>query len=197
MDMAVTAPEIIDIQPETASTPPGAPTEIKTVATPKSTISGANSGEQRVSTLSLSSIRAMKELEKDQQKTPTPQTQLPTEPFTPTDFMLQWNKYAQRLSDKGHKIMESLMLIADPKIEGSRITHELPNDSARVDFDSEKSELLGYLRGKLHNHDLTIDIVVNEKMDARRAFTPQDKYNRLQEINPNLELLRKTFDLEF
>jgi len=52
------------------------------------------------------------------------------------------------------------------------------------------------LRGKLHNHDITIEIVVNETMDTRKAFTAQDKYNRLNEINPNLDLLRKTFDLD-
>jgi hypothetical protein len=48
----------------------------------------------------------------------------------------------------------------------------------------------------LHNHDIDIELVVNEKMENRRAFTPQDKFNRLNEINPNLELLRKTFDLD-
>ena len=88
------------------------------------------------------------------------------------------------------------MLIADPKLEGTSITHELPNDSTKIEFESEKLDLLGYLRGKLHNHDITIDIVVNEKVENKFAFTPIDKYNRLNEINPNLELLKKTFDLD-
>jgi hypothetical protein len=48
----------------------------------------------------------------------------------------------------------------------------------------------------LHNHDIDIEIVVNETMDSKRAFTPQDKFNRLKELNPNLELLRKAFDLD-
>ena len=33
------------------------------------------------------------------------------------------------------------------------------------DFETEKNELLGYLRGKLHNHDVMIDVVVNEDID--------------------------------
>ena len=122
--------------------------------------------------------------------------QLPTESFTETDMLLQWNKYAQRLGDKGHKIMESLLLINDPKLDGTTIIHELPNEGSKIDFESEKHELLGYLRGKLHNHDITIEIRVNETMDARKAFTAQDKFNRLNEINPSLELLRRTFDLD-
>ncbi|MBF6607121.1 MAG: DNA polymerase III [Flavobacterium sp.] len=112
-------------------------------------------------------------------------------------MLLQWTKYAQRLSDRGHKIMESLLLLSDPKLEGTTIIHELPNEGSKIDFESEKHELVGYLRGKLHNHDIDIQIVVNESIDNRKAFTPQDRYNRLNEINPNLELLRKTFDLDF
>ena len=65
-----------------------------------------------------------------------------------------------------------------------------------LNFEKAKPELLGYLRGHLHNHDITIEVVVNEAVKVKNAFTPQDKYNRLNEINPNLEVLKKTFDLD-
>jgi hypothetical protein len=55
---------------------------------------------------------------------------------------------------------------------------------------------LGYLRGKLHNHDITIEVVVNETVENKYAFTPQEKFERLQQINPHLDVLRKTFDLD-
>ena len=108
----------------------------------------------------------------------------------------QWTKYAQRLGNKGQKIMESLLLISDPKLEGTRITHELPNEGSKIEFETEKNELQGYLRGKLHNHDITIEVVVNEHVENKFAFTAQDKYNRLNQINPTLEVLKKTFDLD-
>jgi hypothetical protein len=153
--------------------------------------------EIKVSALSLKSIRAKKELEQVTKANVKEELHLPTEAFNETDLLLQWTKYAQRLSDKGHKIMESLMLINDPKLQGTTIIHELPNESAKIDFESGKHELIGYLRGKLHNHDIDIQIRVNESIDSRKAFTPQDRFNRLNEINPSLELLRKTFDLDF
>lgn len=149
-----------------------------------------------ISALSLSSIRAKRELLESTKGIAKEEVHLPTEPFNETDMLLHWTKYAERLGNKGYKIMESLMLIGDPKLEGTSITHELPNDSTKIEFESEKLELLGYLRGKLHNHDISIDIVVNEKVENKFAFTPIDKYNRLNEINPNLELLKKTFDLD-
>lgn len=122
---------------------------------------------------------------------------LPAEPFTETEMMLHWTKYAQRLGDKGHKIMESYMLINDPTLEGTTIVHELPNEGSRVDFEKELMNLAGYLRGRLQNHEIQIKLVVNESIESRKVFTPQDRYNRLNEINPALDLLRRTFDLDF
>jgi hypothetical protein len=39
-------------------------------------------------------------------------------------------------------------------------------------------------------------VIVNEAVENKFAFTPQDKYNRLNELNPALDLLRKTFELD-
>ena len=158
--------------------------------------SSLTSTEQKFSALSISSIRAKRELQESTKGFVKEEVQLPTEAFNETDMLLQWSKYAQRLGDKGHKIMESLLLIGDPKLEGTTITHELPNEGSKIEFETEKNELLGYLRSRLHNHDIVIEVVVNETVENKFAFTPQDKYNRLNEINPNLELLKKTFDLD-
>ena len=154
------------------------------------------SNEPKVSALSLASIRIKKELQEANKSFVKEVQHLPTEPFTETEMLLQWNKYAQRLGDKGQKIMESLLLINDPKLNGTTIIHELPNEGSKIDFDSEKFDLQGYLRGKLHNHDITINVVVNESVENKFAFTTQDKYNRLNEINPTLDVLKKTFDLD-
>jgi hypothetical protein len=150
----------------------------------------------KVSALSLSSIRAKKELIESQKGVVKEQTSLPTETFTVTEMLEFWFKYAQRLNDKGHMIMASLLRISDPKLEGFKIIYELPNEGSKIDFEKEKNELLGYLKGHLHNHDISIEVVVNEKIKSKTAFTAQDKYNRLKEINPNLEVLKKIFDLE-
>ncbi|MDI9309511.1 MAG: hypothetical protein QM535_04800 [Limnohabitans sp.] len=122
--------------------------------------------------------------------------ELPTEPFTETEMLEQWVKYAKRLGDKGYKIMESLLLINDPVLKGTTIIHELPNESSKIDFEGEKHDLLGYLRGKLHNHNITIEITINESIELKKAFTVEEKYERLKEINPSLETLRKLFDLD-
>jgi hypothetical protein len=155
-------------------------------------------GEVKISALSLSSIRQKRELEQMQKATQKHSDELPREPFTETDMLLNWNKFAQRLSDKGQKIMSTYMQINDPvlDVDGVTIKLELPNEGSKVDFDNNKIELLGYLRGKLHNHDIVIETHVNEVTSTRHAFTPIEKFEKLKAINPAIEILRKTFDLD-
>ena len=154
------------------------------------------SGQVNVSVLSLASIRAKKEMQESQKGIVKDEVHFPSEAFTETEMLDFWFKYAQRLTDKGYMIMASLLRISDPKLEGSKIIYELPNEGSKIDFDKEKPDLLGYLRGHLHNHEIAIEVVVNESVKSKIAFTAQDKYNRLNEINPHLEELRRAFDLD-
>jgi hypothetical protein len=144
----------------------------------------------------LASIRAKKALEESQKSFVKETVHMPTESFNETDMLLQWNKYAQRLGDKGFKIMESLLLINDPKLNGTAITIELPNEGSKLDFEKELNGLLGHLKGHLHNHNITIEVIVNESIEYKRNLNDQDRYNRLHEINPNIDLLRTTFGLD-
>ena len=149
------------------------------------------------SAFSISSIKAKKELEKSFKPIQQNHEHLPALDFSELDLKFHWAKYAQRLSDEGFKIMEALLLINDPKVEGANITYELPNQGSKIDFDSEKGKLINYLRGHLQNHKINIEVVVNEQMTVRKAYTDQDRYNRLHEINPDIELLKNTFGLYF
>jgi chromosomal replication initiation ATPase DnaA len=100
------------------------------------------------------------------------------------------------MTDSGKRLLATYMQMNDPTLNGSTITLELPNQSTREEFTTSYHELLGYLRGKLHNHDITIEVIVNEAVESKYAFTPQEKFERLKQINPNIEVLRKTFDLD-
>jgi hypothetical protein len=111
-------------------------------------------------------------------------------------MLLHWNKYAQRLGEKGFRIMESLLLINDPVLNGTAITIELPNEGSKLDFEKEINGLLGHLKGHLHNHDISIEVIVNEAIESKRSLNDQDRYNRLFELNPNIELLRTVFGLD-
>jgi hypothetical protein len=146
----------------------------------------------------LAGLRQKRELQESQKAIVRHTDELPREAFNQTDMLLQWNKFAQRLSDSGQKILATYMQINDPVMDkdGVTIRLELPNEGSKTDFDNSKHELLGYLRGKLHNHDITIEVHVNEVISSKHAFTPIEKFEKLKSINPAVETLRKTFDLD-
>ena len=47
-----------------------------------------------------------------------------------------------------------------------------------------------------HNFVAMKDIKVNEELEKQYAYTPMEKYEKLKEKNPHIDLLRKTFDLD-
>lgn len=184
----VTQTETVASQPEKAVQTP----QVQTPQPPKT----ETDGTPKVSAFSLASIRKKKELEASSKTYVKPSSILPTEEFNETDMRLHWNKYAERLGQKGLRIMESILLISDPVLNGTTISYELPNEGSKLEFESQMNGLLGHLKGHLHNHDITIEVIVNEQAETKKTYNNQDRYNRFMEINPNIELLRSTFGLD-
>lgn len=158
----------------------------------------ADDGTPRVNAFSLSGIMKKRELQENQKTIQRHAEELPKQSFSETDMKLLWNKFAQRLNDSGKKIMATYMQINDPVLDADGVTIklELPNEGSKAQFDGEKLELVGYLRGKLHNHDVMVHTHVNEEVSSRHAFTPEEKFEKLKALNPALETLRKLFDLD-
>lgn len=121
---------------------------------------------------------------------------LPKDPFTYDSMIQHWQAYADRLSKSGLMLMYSLMGMTQPKLEAHHILLELPNEGSKLSFEENKYELVNYLRRQLNNYDIEIHITVNEEIKIKKVFDSKDKYLHLNEINPNLEVLRRTFDLE-
>lgn len=190
----------------TVATPPVSPTGIPHVASIQSVQVNAGTSNRvdpnaiiQYSALSIKSIQTKKQLEAQlASQQPNAEENLPETPFTETDLRLCWNQYADRLGSQGQKILESLLRMSQPSLHMNfKIVYELPNEGSRLDFESGKYEFVQFLRTKLNNFKLDIEVIVNESFETRRAYTPQEKYQRLVELNPAIEQLRQTFDLNF
>lgn len=64
------------------------------------------------------------------------------------------------------------------------------------EIELEQGSLMSYLKEKLRNTRLSLEIDVNEEVSKKYAFTPIEKFNRLKEKNPLVEKLKDTFDLD-
>lgn len=155
-----------------------------------------NSDTKKVSALSIASIRAKKEMTSEQDDILKEAEKQPNETFTETDMLLHWDKFTTRLKKQGKMLMATYMNMNVPRLENEIIFLELPNESTKEEFLSGCHELMAYLKSKLNNHSITVEVIVNESVEKKYAFTPLEKYEKLKEINPALELLRTTFDLD-
>ena len=164
--------------------------------TPKPEIA-AEAKKEKVSGLSLKSIKKKRELEARQQEAaPTKNVVLNGE-FTETQLQANWDDYVKRIKKQGSKILASILETDLPKLEDkNRIVIELPNETMKINLEREQNKLMSYLKQKLKNTEIRLIINVNEQSAKKYAFTPIEKYNKLKEKNPLLEKLRSTFDLD-
>ncbi|MGS2738299.1 DNA polymerase III subunit gamma/tau [Sinomicrobium sp. M5D2P17] len=153
--------------------------------------------KKHVSGLSLSSIRAKKELEKNKKETHVDESKLPRESFTEEEMQETWDNYVKMMNDKGKKIIASNLATDRPKLKNDNtIWIELPNDTMKKEVERDQFPLMEYLKTELRNHFISLQVTVNEKIERKYAFTPQEKYVKLMQTNPLIETLRKEFDLD-
>jgi DNA polymerase-3 subunit gamma/tau len=151
----------------------------------------------RVSGLSLSSIQAKKKHELNKIEVTFDEEELPEDAFTEKELQMHWVAYIKKLETEGRKILASNLHSDVPKLkEDHTICIELPNGTMKKEIEREQSGLMSFLKQALNNYHITLSISVNEETAKKYAFTPEEKYEKLREKNPAIDLLRKTFDLD-
>ena len=84
-----------------------------------------------------------------------------------------------------------------PKIDANFLLH-FPVESQALadDLQVEKPELLSFLRKKLNNFGINIDFPLIEAENTKMLYTPQDKFKHMVEKNQQLQILKKSLDLD-
>ncbi len=123
---------------------------------------------------------------------------MPKESFNEEQLLVKWNEYGQRMERKGERIIASLFSMNKPKLLDNFVIHiELPNKTMEADVEGVEKPLLRFLYDELNNYSISLQTEVNEAVAKKHAFTPQDKYDKLKEANPLIDLLRAKLDLDF
>ena len=108
-----------------------------------------------------------------------------------------WKEYVAILNKKGERSMASILATDTPKLdENFTISFSLPNKLMQDKFQKGKPKLLHFLREKLNHYGIQIEAILNETIEKKFAYTPEEKYNKLKEKNPLLTKLRQTFELD-
>jgi len=152
---------------------------------------------KRVSALSISSLKAKKEHQLSKKSEEIDESQLPNEAFTQEDMQKHWADFVEKIDGDGQKILASSLTTDMPKMfDETTIWIELPNDTMKKEVEREQYDLMVHLKQQLKNHFISLRITVNEETAKKFAFTPEEKYEKLREKNPAIDLLRQTFDLD-
>ena len=149
-----------------------------------------------MSSFSLASIQKKKEWE-EKQKTDTVEEQLPEDAFTQEQLNELWQQYQAKKTQQREQNLASLFQLNSPVLlDDFRIEYTVPSPLNKVELEREFVYFLPYLRKGLNNYTLQINVLVKESEEKNYIYTPEEKYNRLREINPHIDDLRKELDLD-
>jgi len=156
----------------------------------------AKRNAEKISALSIKSIQHKQKLKKELLARTNVDVDLPTESFTETEMLEVWDSYTKKMEGLGKYNLVSHLTMERPALSETTILLEYPNNTIKVELESEQHALLKYLRDKLQNYDINLSITVNETVQKKYAYTPREKFDKLNEINPMLDKLRVEFDLD-
>ncbi|MDB9723758.1 DNA polymerase III subunit gamma/tau [Polaribacter sp.] len=123
--------------------------------------------------------------------------QHPKTTFTEEKLQELWKAYVALLNSKGERSMASIVGTDIPSLGTDyKITFTVPNKLMEDQFKKGRPGLMKFLRAQLNNYGISIVVELNEAIEKKFAYTPQEKYNKLKEKNPLLEKLRQAFELD-
>lgn len=177
-----TPPRVVDKEPLASSTLISKPPILKNI-------------KRRSNSLSLKSIHQQKDIKKT--TTEINYDDYPRKPFTESELQTAWKDFQKFLIKKGEKSIASILATDIPTLqENFYIQFILPNKLMEDQLKQVKPKLIKFIRESLNNYGISLNIVVNETIQKKFAYTPQEKYNKLLEKNAFLKDLKDTFQLD-
>jgi DNA polymerase-3 subunit gamma/tau len=200
-------------EPETA-TSQAEPAEVSpssnTVEEPKPTTSSSSGFSSKLGKgkmMGLPSISAMKEkLETKDEKSDLDSTNdaayyegKPADAFNLNELWDAWKEYAAQIKAEDKQSYFVTLTKHDPVVvEENQIEFLVDNHVQVSDLGEDKGNLLEFLRKKLNNWRIQLNVVIDETetKDGDSLYDPSAKFAAMAEKNPLLKELKNRFDLD-
>jgi DNA polymerase-3 subunit gamma/tau len=119
-----------------------------------------------------------------------------SKPFKKQDLLRYWKQFAEE-KRKGGKQQEFLVLSQLPELVDQHTVQIKLNSSVQIDtVDRLKSDLMPFLRNKLHNDGLKLEAELELDDSKPLIYTPAEKFKYLAEKHPKLKLLQEKLGLD-
>ena len=117
--------------------------------------------------------------------------------FSKADLLSNWKEMISILKKNGKSNLAITLGIYDPILLDNFLIEVPLSNSSQIELVfHEKQKILQILRSRLGNDKLDLKTVVVESEKRDVAYTNQDKFNKMLEKNPNLEVLREKLGLD-
>jgi DNA polymerase III subunit gamma/tau len=115
-----------------------------------------------------------------------------------SDSMLKfWNAYAEKIKKEGKINIFTIMTANPPVLLDNFLIELLIENKIQEDLlNSEKVDLLNYLRVEMKNFSIDLQTRHMEQTQKKRLYTSSDKYQHMLEKNPSLEEFKRRFNLD-
>jgi DNA polymerase-3 subunit gamma/tau len=198
-EAAVSSAEPIEASPENNTAEEPKP--------PHTSSSGFSSKLGKGKMMGLPSISAMKEkLETKDEKSDLDSTNdaayyegKPADAFNLNELWDAWKEYAAQIKAEEKQSYFVTLTKHDPVVvEKNQIEFLVDNHVQVSDLSEDKSNLLEFLREKLNNWRIQLNVVIDETetKDGDSLYEPSAKFSAMAEQNPLLKELKNRFDLD-
>ncbi len=159
----------------------------------------SNLNINEVSTFSISSVEKKREFKNSiliDNQTETKDKSLDND-FTEEELARHWNNYHNlKIRNKEFNIA-SLLKISKPRKVENNISYSVVSDINKKELNIEIPKLLEYIRKALKNDLIEIKIDSNNPIKKSVIYTPSEKFDKLIELNPSLQILKNKLDLDY
>ncbi|MCF8369276.1 MAG: DNA polymerase III subunit gamma/tau [Bacteroidales bacterium] len=118
----------------------------------------------------------------------------PAEDFTQEKLEEVWSKLSSRFkTDQNFYIT---LTSNKPVKKEANFEFSVNNKIQKKEMEDRKLDIMPFVKEKLNNYHLNMEIVVDEQKTQTKAYTPQEKFKKMSEKNPALKSMKDKLNLE-
>ena len=155
-----------------------------------------SSAQEEVSAFSISSLKIKREKIQEKELINKDEDQR-NNSFEDFELKIKWKDFANDLSRQNKENLASILQINEPNLGNDfKITYDVPSNSSKNELREIKGDLLIYLKNIFKNDLIEIDFLVNKSNSKEYFSTPEERFKKLSDLNPNLIKLKKDLKLD-
>ncbi|MBK56549.1 MAG: DNA polymerase III subunit gamma/tau [Flavobacteriaceae bacterium] len=150
-----------------------------------------------ISGLSLSSLHEKKKIENEILLSSKNEiNKSSNKEFSQDELSKYWILFANEIEKNGEKNLSSILQISEPFIKNiNEIHYTVSNNINKTELEKNKHKIISFLSKKLKNDFLKIKVFVNKLEEKKFIYSSKEKFDKMKEINPIIEKMRKEFKL--